>query len=67
MTLKKYQIDTTPLLPEDQEKAIQFIETNAFNHQYIPNTSGQYVCFWEETVNPSAFPMLSGCVIEELP
>ncbi len=67
MKLKKYHVDTSPLTPENQEKAMYFIEVNAYNHQFIPNTDGQYVCFWEENVKPSAFPALFGCVIEELP
>lgn len=67
MGLKKYRIDTGSLAPEEQDKAIQFIENNAYNHKYIPNTKGEYVCFWEEAVNPSVFPVLSGCMIEELP
>ncbi len=67
MGLKSYYIDTSPLSPEMQEKAIIFIENNAYTSQYIPHSKGCYHCEWEENINPLHFPLLSGCIVRELP
>ncbi|MDE6421245.1 MAG: hypothetical protein K2K87_12090 [Lachnospiraceae bacterium] len=67
MGLKNYKIDTSVLSAENQERAIKFIEINAFTFAYIPGTKGCYQCMWEENVNPRSFPEISECVIQELP
>lgn len=67
MELKQYYIDTSPLSPDKQQEAIYFIEKNAWTSQYIPNSKGCFHCDWEENINPSLFPLLSGCIVRELP
>ena len=42
------------------------IENNAFTSQYVPHSKGGYHCEWEENINPSLFPLLSGCIVREL-
>lgn len=67
MGLKRYRIDTSPLDDEAQKQAMTFIETNAFTSDYIPKSSGAYICYWEENTIPSDLPALSGCIVQELP
>lgn len=67
MRLKSYFIDTSVLSLPAQEKAIKFIETNAWTSMYIPGSKGCFECDWEENINPALFPALSGCIVEELP
>lgn len=66
MKLKNYRIDTSTLTGEAQDKAMDFIETNAFTSAYIPGTNGCYECTWEDNVNLSSLSPLSGCKIQEL-
>lgn len=66
MGLKSYYIDTSPLPPEEQRKAIDFIEINAWTHAYVPNSKGCFHCEWEEKINPARFPLLSGCIVRPL-
>lgn len=66
MGLKLYHIDTSPLPADAQDAAIHFIEINSFTHNYIPYTNGCFECTWEESVNLSLFPVLSGCIVREL-
>lgn len=67
MNLKKYYIDTSPLSGEAQEKAVLFIESNAWTSSWISGSNGCYQCYWEEFVDPSLFPQLAGCIVRELP
>lgn len=67
MSLKRYYIDTSPLSKEEQDKAMFFIENNAWTSDYIPNSKGCYLCTWEENINPSLLPQLSQCIVQELP
>jgi len=67
MKLKSYFIDTSTLPSQSQTKAIEFIEINAWTFAYIPGSKGCFKCEWEEDVNPSLFPALSGCIVEERP
>lgn len=66
MNLKKYYIDTSPLSGEAQTKAALFIENNAWTSAWIPGSKGCYQCYWEECIDPSLFPLLSGCIVREL-
>lgn len=67
MALKKYYIDTSPLSSEDQRKAIEFIQINAWDSAYVPFSKGCFHCTWEEKINPSLFPSLAHCIVEEIP
>ncbi len=66
MRLKSYYIDTSPLPPEEQGKAIDFIQKNSWTHAYVPNSNGCFHCDWEENINLSRFPLLSRCIVREL-
>jgi hypothetical protein len=67
MGLKSYYIDTSPLPSDKQEKAIDFIQKNAWTNAYVPHSKGCFQCEWEENINPSRFPLLSGCIVQPLP
>lgn len=67
MALKRYYIDTSPLPSEKQRQAIEFIQMNAWEHEYVPYSKGCFHCTWEENINPSHFPLLAHCIVEELP
>lgn len=67
MSLIKYRIDASILPPGEREESMEFIESRSFNHSFIPGSNGAYECFWEETVNPLDFPLISRCIVQRLP
>lgn len=67
MGLKKYYIDGISI-PDEQIRTIEdFIQINAFTYSAVPEKKCCFIAFWEETIDPTRFPCLKDCLIQQLP
>ena len=67
MGLKKYYIDGSDVPSDDISSVMDFIQNRSYSHVWVPDKTCSYIAFWEESINPSAFPELKHCKIRELP
>lgn len=67
MGLNKYYIDGSSVPPEEEETVSKFIEGRAFTSDIDPNNKCSFLAFFDESEDPSTFPQLRHCKIQQLP
>lgn len=67
MGLNKYYIDGSSVPSEEVDSVSKFIEGSADNFRVDLTKSCSYIAFYDEKINPSDFPQLHQCKIQQLP